>query len=65
MLPPSGSDYLFFQGPAPKTAVQEDLNDFLSLETLTGAEFQGLGQIVFTVTGVASFGALAYLLVTG
>ena len=26
----AASDYLFFQGPAPKTAIQEDLPDFFS-----------------------------------
>ena len=25
-----GADYLFFQGPAPKTAIQEDVPDFFS-----------------------------------
>lgn len=60
-----GSDYLFFQGPAPKTAVQEDLPSFLSPATLTEAEFQGPLQIVVTLTGLGSFAALAYLLVTG
>ena len=60
-----GSDYLFFQGPAPKTAVQEGLPSFLSAETISEAEFQGPLQIVVTLTGLGSFAALAYLLVTG
>ena len=60
-----GEDYLFFQGPAPKTAVQEDLPSFFSPENLQAIEFQGPLQIVFTGTGFASAGALAYSLVTG
>merc|ERR1719454_1461474 len=30
-----GTDYVFFQGPSPKTAVQDDLPDFLSGENLS------------------------------
>merc|ERR1711865_1133618 len=29
-----GSDYLFFQGPAPKTAIQEDVPNFFSPENV-------------------------------
>ena len=60
-----GGDYLFFQGPAPKTAIQDDLPSFLSIDNFKEAEFQGLGQIAVTATGFGSAAALAYLLVTG
>ena len=35
-----GTDYLFFQGPAPKSAVQEDLPNFFSLEDLAEAKLE-------------------------
>ena len=60
-----GEDYLFFQGPAPKTAIQEDLPSFLSPENLAEAEFYGLPQIAVTLTGLGSAAALAYLVFTG
>ena len=61
----SGTDYLFFQGPAPKTAVQEDLPSFFDVESaIENLEFQGPLQILVTLTGLASFGALGFLLVT-
>lgn len=53
-----GTDYLFFQGPAPTTAVQDDLPSFLSAENFADMEIKPL-QIVFTVVG---FGAFAVLL---
>jgi hypothetical protein len=53
-----GDDYLFFQGPAPKTAVQEDLPDFFSPENFEGMEVTK-GQLLFTGTGLAAAGALA------
>merc|ERR1719247_1577546 len=56
-----GSDYLFFQGPAPKTAIQDDLPSFFSAENFAGLEISPL-QIVVTVTGVASFAAVASVL---
>lgn len=60
-----GGDYLFFQGPAPKTAVQEDLPSFFDVESaIENLEFQGPLQILVTLTGLASFGALGFLLVT-
>lgn len=34
----AGQDYLFFQGPAPMTAVQEDLPSFFSAENLAPGE---------------------------
>ena len=59
-----GSDYLFFQGPAPKTAVQEDLPSLFSGENLS----EGLSNfppqaIVFAGTGVASLAAVGSVLV--
>ena len=59
-----GEDYLFFQGPAPKTAVQEDLPSFFSLDNLAGAEIKPM-QIVVTGTGLGSLGALGFLLFQG
>ena len=58
-----GDDYLFFQGPAPKTAVQEDLPSFLSPENFADLEIKPL-QVVFTLTGFASAAALGGLLLT-
>lgn len=60
-----GEDYLFFQGPAPKTAIQEDLPSFFSPETITEAEFQGPLQILVTLTGAGSLFGLLFLLYTG
>jgi len=50
----SGEDYLFFQGPAPKTAIQEDLPDFFSLENFEDIEIVP-AQIAVTATGLLSF----------
>lgn len=53
-----GDDYLFFQGPAPKTAVQEDLPSFFSPENFADLEIT-VPQIAVTATGLAAAGALA------
>jgi len=53
-----GSDYLFFQGPAPKTAVQEDLPSFFSPENFEDLEVS-VPQIAVTATGLAATAALA------
>merc|ERR1719421_1954665 len=53
-----GDDYLFFQGPAPKTAVQEDLPSFFSAENFADLEITA-PQIAVTATGLAAAGALA------
>jgi hypothetical protein len=60
----AATDYLFFQGPAPKTAVQDDLPSFFSLENFSDMEIKPL-QIVFTFVGFGAAGALIFLLVTG
>ena len=57
----SGADYLFFQGPAPKTAVQEDLPSFFSPDNFADLEIKPL-QILVTITGFGSAAALAGLL---
>ena len=57
-----GADYLFFQGPAPKTAVQEDLPSFLSADNFADLEIKPL-QILVTLTGFASFAAVAAVVV--
>merc|ERR1719446_1636935 len=58
-----GEDYLFFQGPAPKTAVQEDLPSFFSFENLADAEIKPI-QIVVTGVGLGTF-AIAAAIVIG
>ena len=57
-----GEDYLFFQGPAPKTAVQEDLPDFFSLDNFSDLKVKPL-QILTTGTGFGALAVLGYLLV--
>merc|ERR1719502_1193886 len=51
-----GTDYLFFQGPAPTTAVQEDLPSFFSADNFADLEITPL-QIAVTVVGLATFAA--------
>lgn len=48
------TDYLFFQGPAPTTAVQDDLPSFLSAENFADMEIKPL-QIAVTVVGFGTF----------
>lgn len=57
-----GSDFLFFQGPAPKTAVQEDLPGLFTAENLAEAQFD-IRSIVFAGTGLASLAAVGSILV--
>ena len=57
-----GSDYLFFQGPAPKTAVQEDLPSFFSAENLEGASLPPLA-LPFAASGLATFAFATSILV--
>ena len=59
-----GTDYLFFQGPAPKTAVQDDMPSFFSGDNFADMEIT-TPQVVITGVGVATAVALAGLLVTG
>ena len=54
----AGTDYLFFQGPAPKTAIQEDLPSFFSAENFADLEITP-AQIAVTVAGPACFVAAA------
>lgn len=49
-----GEDYLFFQGPTPRTGVQPDLPSFFSFENLAELEIT-VPQIAVTVTGLGSF----------
>ena len=58
-----GSDYLFFQGPAPKTAVQEDLPSFFSLDNFADLQITPL-QIAVTGTGIATFAAVGSVLIS-
>lgn len=48
-----GSDFLFFQGPAPKTAVQDDLPSFFSFDNLKDTSISPLALPV-AATGAAS-----------
>jgi len=57
----AGEDYLFFQGPAPETAIQEDLPSLFSIENLSEAKIT-VAQIGVTATGIGSAVALATLL---
>merc|ERR1719327_994150 len=56
-----GEDYLFFQGPAPKSAIQEDLPSFFSGENFENLEITPL-QIAVTVVGFGAFVAVAGVL---
>lgn len=49
-----GTDYLFFQGPTPKTGVQEDLPSLFSAENFEGLEISP-AQIAVTLVGPACF----------
>ena len=44
----AGKDFVFFQGPAPKTG-EQGLPDFFSKENLGDLEFYGVPQIAVTV----------------
>jgi len=57
-----GEDYLFFQGPAPKTAIQEDLPGLFSAENFAEMQITPL-QIGVTVVGVATFAAVGSVLI--
>ena len=54
----SGSDFLFFQGPAPKTAVQTDLPSFFSGDNFADMEIPTVG-VAFVGLGLVSFAAVA------
>jgi hypothetical protein len=60
----NGADYLFFQGPAPMTAVQPDLPSFFSPENFEGMEIKWQ-QIFVTLLGFGSLTAIAGLLYLG
>jgi len=53
----AGEDYLFFQGPAPSTAIQEDLPSFFSGENFADLQISGTA---LAVTGLG-FGSAAVL----
>tara|TARA_B110001452_G_scaffold243187_1_gene226419 strand:+ start:229 stop:675 length:447 start_codon:yes stop_codon:yes gene_type:complete len=54
----AGEGYQFFQGPTPKTGVQEDLPDFFSGENFAGAGELGLAPKLVFVLGAASLAAV-------
>ena len=53
-----GSDFLFFQSPAPATADQDDLPSFFSGDNVGDFQLQGPVQIAVTATGLVSFAAV-------
>lgn len=57
-----GEGYQFFQGPTPKTSVQDDLPDFFSSENLSGAEVPGLGKVFIPAAALLSVGLFAVVL---
>lgn len=54
----AGEGYQFFQGPTPKTGVQEDLPDFFSGENFSGAGELGLVPKLVFALGAASLVAV-------
>ena len=58
-----GKDYLFFQGPSPKTCYQDDLASFFSPENFQDMEITP-AQIGVTGLGLGTAVALASLLLT-
>ena len=56
-------DYLFFQGPAPKSAIQDDLPDFFSAENFTDMKVT-LPQLISVGVVGACVLIFAYLLIT-
>lgn len=56
-----GTDFLFFQSPAPATGVQDDLASFFSAENFQDMEITP-AQIGVTVVGAGTAVALASLL---
>jgi len=60
-----GEGYQFFQGPTPKTGVQEDLPDFFSAENFSGGSGDvGLAAKVLPFLFVPLFLFLVFTLVT-
>merc|ERR1719387_1861796 len=51
--PTPGKGYFFFQGPTPKTAVQDDLPSFFSAENFADIEIKPV-QVAVTVSGFTS-----------
>ena len=60
----NGADFLFFQGPAPKTGVQEDLPSFFSPDNFADIQIKPI-QIAVTATGIGTFAAAAAVIVQG
>ena len=59
----AAEDYLFFQGPAPKSAIQDDLPDFFSAENFTDMKVT-VPQILAVGTSGVLVLVFAYLLAT-
>jgi len=59
----AAEDYLFFQGPAPKSAIQDDLPDFFSAENFTDMKVTVPQILAVGVSGVLVL-VFAYLLAT-
>eukprot|EP00966_Prymnesium_polylepis_P230706 5339100-Prymnesium_polylepis.1 len=60
----AGTDYLFFQGPAPKTAIQEDLPSLFSADNFADIQITP-AQIAVTLVGPACFLYVASIVITG
>lgn len=58
-----GTDFLFFQSPAPTTMYQDDLPSFFSGENFSGMEVKPL-QIAVTVSGLATAAAVVPVLLS-
>lgn len=63
----AGEDYVFFQGPSPKTGLQEELPDFFSMENVQDAidnlKITPL-RLAIGAVGLSAFTVYAYTLVT-
>mmetsp|Transcript_17118 Transcript_17118/g.28665 ORF Transcript_17118/g.28665 Transcript_17118/m.28665 type:complete len:151 (+) Transcript_17118:49-501(+) len=60
----AGQGYTFFQGPTPKTSVQEGMPDFFSADNFAGAELPAVAKVLAAV-GSLAFVAVAVILITG
>ena len=56
-----GEGYQFFQGPTPKTSVQDGMPDFFSSDNFADAEVAGAGKVLIPVAGVLTLGLAAVL----
>jgi hypothetical protein len=55
-----GEGYQFFQGPSPKTSVQEGMPDFFSSDNFADSD-AGAGKLFIPLAGVLTLGLAAVL----